>query len=407
MFSDTQPADSSAQSAHPKGTFTMTRRTHSAAPRLLLLSLLTAVLLIGPARAVDLSNVADKAAGKAAGDNKAAEAANKLAEKARDHAEAPDIRASLLSDHSAVAPGEPFHLGVLIELPEGWHVYWRNPGDAGLATKVQWSLPEGFAAGPLRWPRPVTFSQPGEVTGFGYKNQVVLWTTVTPPEDLEPGQTIHLSADVSWLACKDQCAPGQKTATLELTSAEKSRPNPKTAPAFESWAKRTPRMASGFTLTDQAGKGHRLEDYRGKIVVLEWFNPDCPFVKRHHEKKTTMRDLAAQYAEKDVVWLAVNSTHYMTPEKTAEWHETWNMAYPVLIDRDGTVGRAYGAKSTPHMFILGTDGQILYEGAIDDAPRGGPASTVHVDAALADITENKPVGTPETRPYGCSVKYKK
>src|SRR5262245_44749875 len=127
--------------------------------------------------------------------------------------------------------------------------------------------------------------------------------------------------------------------------------------------------APEFTLKDQDGKEVDLAKLRGKIVVLEWTNPDCPFVQRHYEAKT-MSPLADKFRDRDVVWLAVNSTHYMDAAKDRAWRSQQGFPYPVLDDRGGTVGGAYGAKTTPHMFVIDRKGALVYAGAIDDDPPG-------------------------------------
>ena len=164
--------------------------------------------------------------------------------------------------------------------------------------------------------------------------------------------------------------------------------------------------APAFTLTDQDGKKVSLADFAGKVVVLEWINWECPFVKRHHQAGT-MKDLAATYAPKGVVWLGVNSTKHHDAKVNRKGIATYKLPYPVLDDHAGTVGRLYAAKTTPHMFVIDKTGAIAYQGGIDDDPRGkmkGKA-TNHVAAALDDLLAGKAVSTPQSKPYGCSVKY--
>ncbi|MCH7997187.1 MAG: redoxin domain-containing protein [Chloroflexi bacterium] len=121
-----------------------------------------------------------------------------------------------------------------------------------------------------------------------------------------------LSAEVDWLACRDKCIPGKASLELKLKTVAKAKDaQPANTKTFLAWADRIDPIAPEFTLKDQDGKKVSLSDLKGKVVVLEWFNPDCPFVKRHHVTKSTMVDLANKYAGKGVVWLAVNSTHYM------------------------------------------------------------------------------------------------
>jgi len=170
--------------------------------------------------------------------------------------------------------------------------------------------------------------------------------------------------------------------------------------------------APDFTLTDLDGQEVTLSDHLGKTVVLEWFNPGCPFVVHAHGEGP-LKDLAARHAEQGVVWLAINSGapgkqgHGL--ELNREAAATWNMSHPVLLDEDGVVGRQYGAKTTPEMVVVAPDGLVAYHGALDNAPRGsvrgGGELIVYVDRALGSVAAGQPVATPKTKPYGCSVKY--
>jgi peroxiredoxin len=173
--------------------------------------------------------------------------------------------------------------------------------------------------------------------------------------------------------------------------------------------------APDFSLTDAKGKTHSVSEYKGKYVVLEWFNPECPFVKKHYGPGN-MQKLQEEYTSKGVVWLSIDSSApgtegNLTPEqaqkKMADWktHQT-----ALLLDPEGKAGRAYGAKNTPHMFIINPEGKIVYEGAIDNKATPNPAdissSTNYVKVALDESMAGKPVSNPNTKPYGCSVKYK-
>ncbi|MGO8703726.1 MAG: thioredoxin family protein [Candidatus Brocadiia bacterium] len=164
--------------------------------------------------------------------------------------------------------------------------------------------------------------------------------------------------------------------------------------------------APGFTLTDQKGNTVKLSDFKGKVVVLEWTNPDCPFVQRHY-KAGTMAMLAKAYAPRGVVWLAINTTYYMDRAKDADWAAKQQIAYPVLGDHDGKAGKAYGAKSSPHMFVIDANGNIAYQGAIDNDANGEKkeGAVNYVALALDAVLAGKPVAIPATKPYGCSVKY--
>lgn len=174
--------------------------------------------------------------------------------------------------------------------------------------------------------------------------------------------------------------------------------------------------APAFTLNDYNGKAVTLADFTAakEIVVLEWWNPGCPFVVKHHEKSTTMKDTAAKFADKGVVWLAINSSAegkegYGTEK---EFVEKWKVTYPCLVDANGAVGHSYGATNTPHMFIIDGTGVLRYTGAIDSDPGAEPGAdkskiTNYVDQALTQILAGETVTMPETKAYGCSVKYAK
>jgi len=169
------------------------------------------------------------------------------------------------------------------------------------------------------------------------------------------------------------------------------------------------KKAPAFTLKSFDGKTVSLSDYRGKIVVLEWFNFECPYVQYHYDKVTTMIDLANKYKDKNVVWLAMNSTSHTTPEANIGFAKKHNLPYLILDDRPGNVGHAYSAETTPHIFIIDRRGNIVYEGAIDNSPLGktpaGEQLINYVDQALAEVLAGKPVSIPKTKPYGCTVKY--
>jgi len=165
------------------------------------------------------------------------------------------------------------------------------------------------------------------------------------------------------------------------------------------------RKAPEFTLTSFDGKEVSLSDYKGKIVVLEWLNTGCPFVVDHYESAKTMVNLAAKY--KDVVWLAINSTNSTDVKTNLDFASRHKITYPILDDRDGKVGRAYAAKTTPHMFVIDAEGNIVYDGAIDNAPMGSAKGEKinYVDEALAAISSGKVVNIESSKPYGCNVKY--
>ena len=163
--------------------------------------------------------------------------------------------------------------------------------------------------------------------------------------------------------------------------------------------------APPFQLTDQAGHSHRLEDLRGKIVVLEWINPQCPYVQRHYRART-MTSLVSAFPSDRVVWLAVDSSHFVQPDGSQAWRTEHGLTHPILQDASGAVGRAYGATTTPNMYVIDAQGVLRYQGAIDDDPRGRVETPRnYVREAVQALLDGNEVPTPQTQPYGCSVKY--
>src|SRR5213593_4002949 len=173
--------------------------------------------------------------------------------------------------------------------------------------------------------------------------------------------------------------------------------------------------APDFSVSDSKGNTQSVSQYKGKYVVLEWFNPECPFVKKHYGSGN-MQKLQDQYTSKGVVWLTIDSNApgtegNITPEQAQKIAESWKTRQTaLLLDPEGKAGRAYGAKNTPDMVIINPEGKIAYEGAIDSKASPNPAdipnSTNYVKAALDESLAGKPVTKPQTKPYGCSVKYK-
>jgi len=172
--------------------------------------------------------------------------------------------------------------------------------------------------------------------------------------------------------------------------------------------------APAFSALDTAGKPVALADFKGKHVVLEWTNPGCPFVVKHYDSgnmPATQKDAVA----KGVVWLSINTTardasDYRAPADLQAWLKARNAAASAtLMDADGKVGRAYGARTTPHMYIVDPQGRLIYAGAIDSKPTANPAdikgATNYVAQALGEALAGKPVSQATTRAYGCSVKY--
>ena len=186
-----------------------------------------------------------------------------------------------------------------------------------------------------------------------------------------------------------------------------------TSPALASDAK-IGEPAPAFTLTDTAGVSHNLSDFAGKTVVLEWTNHECPFVKKHYNGENMQRQQAAATGD-GVVWLVINSSAegkqgHVSAAQADQIQSDWKAQQTAyLFDTGGTVGRAYGAKTTPHMYIIDAEGVLRYNGAIDSNPSANVAdiekAEQYVELALAELADGKAVSRPLTQPYGCSVKY--
>jgi len=239
-------------------------------------------------------------------------------------------------------------------------------------------------------------------------------------------------AVVGLLACGERSqAPAAEApaaaAPTPATQAANPNPTTPTAPAAAASAAgalaaaELGKPAPAVTLTDVDGKSHDLAALKGKTVVLEWFNPECPFVRAAHGEGL-LKGMAKRVQSKDVVWLAINSGAPGKQGHGAERNRAaktqFAMENPILLDESGKVGQSYGALKTPHMFVIDAQGQLVYRGGIDNAPmnvvdeaRPLPAGSQpgervnYVDAALQDVKAGKPVRVADTPAYGCSVKY--
>ena len=174
--------------------------------------------------------------------------------------------------------------------------------------------------------------------------------------------------------------------------------------------------APEFTLKDTTGKEHKLSEILAKdetkAVVLEWINADCPYVVRHYERDKTMATLHQKYKDKGVVWLAINTgaegEQGAGRDRNHRAIGEWKIEYPILLDPTGDTARAYGAKTTPHMYVITADGTLAYAGGIDNDSRGNKEDSDrinYVEQALEAVLSGSTVETPAARPYGCSVKY--
>jgi peroxiredoxin len=173
--------------------------------------------------------------------------------------------------------------------------------------------------------------------------------------------------------------------------------------------------APGFTLTDTAGKSVQLADFRGRHVVLEWVNPGCPYVRKHYNS-ANMQGTQQEVTTQGVVWLAINSTEtasadYLPPAELARWMQDQKAAAThTLMDVDGRVGKAYGARTTPHMYIVDPKGTLVYAGGIDSIPSSRAddikKAVNYVKQGVRQSLAGQPISDATTRPYGCSIKYK-
>lgn len=220
---------------------------------------------------------------------------------------------------------------------------------------------------------------------------------------------LALPLALALFGCKDGKEPAVQNTTGAAATA--SPVTPTTAAEHAEVGKPAP----DFALKDLDGKEVRLSSFKGKTVVLEWFNPGCPFVKAAH-LKGSLKDAAKRQTKNGVVWLAINSgapgKQGVGVEANRDGAKTFAMENPILLDEAGAVGKTYGATNTPHVMVVDGQGTLVYRGAVDNSPDGegesptGGKLVSYVDAALADLGAGKPVATSETKAYGCSVKYK-
>lgn len=176
--------------------------------------------------------------------------------------------------------------------------------------------------------------------------------------------------------------------------------------------------APEFSALDTAGKSHQLSDFKGKLVVLEWTNPGCPFVRKHYsgDASGNMQSLQKEFTGKGVVWLAINSTEtgsadYLAPARLAGWMgEKQAQPSATLMDESGKIGQLYSAKTTPHMYIINPQGVLVYAGSIDSVASARvddiKTATNYIRQGLSEALAGKAISMANTKPYGCSVKYK-
>jgi thiol:disulfide interchange protein DsbD len=202
------------------------------------------------------------------------------------------VQVDLLADVTTIKPGSPFTIGVHFKMKPGWHIYWQNPGDSGLPTSIEWTLPKGFTVGPVQWPIPKRFNQPGNIVGYGYTDSVLLSARVTPPRKLALNVKVPVSATVAWLSCEKVCIPGE--AKLDLTLPVSRGATPNHSQLFEGWKQRLPiDGASGESPLSATTVGHLsnagkratfrvLLRWHKKVGGIDWFPlPDEALTVEH------------------------------------------------------------------------------------------------------------------------------
>ena len=220
--------------------------------------------------------------------------------------------------------------------------------------------------------------------------------------------TAGLALGASTFAQPTTAAPtGKGAAPAAQPGADKGKKDEK---KVETKAPKVGDVAPSFSLMDSDGKTVALESFKGKVVVIEWFNAECPFIVKHHVVNTTFNHLYEQFHSKNVEFVAICSSakgkEGFGKELNAAKKTEYKMQYPILLDESGATGHAYGATNTPHCFVIGTDGKIAYAGAIDnntDMKKAGDKN--YVEMALNNILAGKAADPAQTKPYGCGVKY--
>lgn len=227
---------------------------------------------------------------------------------------------------------------------------------------------------------------------------------------------LHRTAFAALLStCLVACNSGGNSENIEGVQLED------TTSAFEIGDASAPTIAEvgspapNFALRDLAGNRYKLSDHRGKIVVLEWYNPECPFVVYAHGEDGPLHELGDRWTKEGVVWFAINSgapgKQGAGVELNVAKQKEYGFAYPVLLDETGETGRKYQAKTTPHMYVIDAEGTLVYAGGLDNAGFGkvsdGGELKPYVEQVLDDLTAGRPASVQTSKPYGCSVKYAK
>lgn len=222
------------------------------------------------------------------------------------------VEVELISETTSLARGgPPSRVALRLRPDPGWHVYWINPGDSGLATSLRWSLPDSVEAFPIEWPRPHAHAF-GELTNYGYAEEVLHLVPISVAADWPAGKPVRLEAEAKWLVCEEVCIPGKADLALELPVAASPKPDPQRAAAFARARAELPREAPpAFSAVNSQGKTVQLSDLRGKFVVLEWTNNECPFVKKHYASGNmqALQKEAADRRRRDFLSKALASGH--------------------------------------------------------------------------------------------------
>ncbi len=223
-----------------------------------------------------------------------------------------------------------------------------------------------------------------------------------------------LVVSLAALGCSDASTGARGTATPERTDAPANADSKRNTAEAPVTGAEIGKPAPEFTLKDLDGKDVSLASFKGKTVVLEWFNPGCPFVKNAHGKGS-LKGAAKRVSDKGVVWLAINSgapgKQGAGVDANKEGAKTLGVENPILLDEEGKTGKAYGATNTPHVFVIDKSGTLVYAGAVDNSPDGegespeGGKLVSYVDQALSELDAGKPVSVSRTKAYGCGVKY--
>lgn len=222
-----------------------------------------------------------------------------------------------------------------------------------------------------------------------------------------------LALALALTACDSPKPPAESPPSKTPSAGGETKAAPASPLAVPGQAAAVGQPAPDFSLPAADGSTVKLSDYRGKRVVLEWFNPECPFVKAAHDAGP-LRDLAGRTTAQGVVWLAINSGapgkqgHGADVNKEAATR--WSLSHPILLDETGEVGHAYGATNTPHMFLVDDKGVLVYRGALDNAPMNDTSGAAKVNLfedALAALAAGQPVAEADNKAWGCSVKYAK